>query len=102
MEKIIEAMTSRLHNYGAPPIIISEVRDSDRSLVLAHDESDKTPLDEHYARETLKYVAKTWGHKVSLRTKDRFGKVITYVVDEKTEVKSGEDEEGQTVVEVNI
>jgi stage V sporulation protein R len=102
LDKIIEAMTSRLHNYGAPPIYIEEVRDSDRSLVMVHDESDKTPLDEMYAKETLKYVAKTWGHKVLLKTRDRFGKAMTYVIDEKSEVKNGKDEDDQTIVEVSL
>lgn len=101
MAKIIEAMTSRLHNYGAPPIYIDEVSDSDRSLILIHDESDKIPLDEMYTKETLKYIARTWGHKVVLRSRDRFGKVLSYVIDGYSEVKSREAED-ESIVEVSI
>jgi len=102
LEKIIESMTTRLHNYGVPPIYIKEVNDKDRALVLVHDGSDKTPLDETYARGTLTYIAKTWGHKVSLYTRDRFGKPLVYVLDEKSSVKKVQDGDDQTVIEVEI
>lgn len=101
LEKIIESMTSRLHNYGVPPIYIAEVKDKDRSLVLVHGQ-DKTPLDQAYAKGTLAYIAKTWGHKVTLYTRDRFGKPLVYIVDDKSSIRQIQSDDNQTVVEVEI
>lgn len=71
LHHIQQAMTSRTHNYGAPSIVIDKVEEN--TLGLLHEKKDKMPLDEKYARETLKYIQKVWNGPICLRTRDRFG-----------------------------
>jgi stage V sporulation protein R len=76
LQKVKEHMTSKLHNYGMPPICIE--RADDKALHLLHEGFDETPLDDKYTKETLKYVQKLWRKPVILKTRDRFGRELKY------------------------
>lgn len=76
LHRIRDVMTRRLHNNGAPPIVVESVEDN--TLRLLHEKSDGRPLDEKYARETMKYIYKTWKGPVVLKTRDRFGQTLHY------------------------
>jgi stage V sporulation protein R len=79
LSSVVSAITSKLHNYGAPHIWVDSV-DHNGVLVLNHS-SIEVPLDNNYAIETLKYVQKSWGRPVELHTHDRFKKDLCYKSD---------------------
>lgn len=78
LHAIHEALTSRLHNYGVPNIVIDSVKPEDDTMILRHDKADGRPLDERYTKETLRYIFGVWRKPVVLHTYDRFGKEIVY------------------------
>jgi len=75
-EEIRKTMTQRLHNYGAPKIVISKVDNGE--LHLTHDKAENMPLDEQYTTETLRYIQEVWKNTVVLHSYDRFGKDLVY------------------------
>jgi spore cortex formation protein SpoVR/YcgB (stage V sporulation) len=76
LDEVKRALVGRLHNNGAPLIYIELADES--GLYLRHDESDDYPLDDRYAKETLKYIFAVWKHPVVLSTYDQRGKFIRY------------------------
>lgn len=95
LHAIKEALTSRLHHNGAPPIFIEKV--DDKSVMhLRHHAKDPVPLDEQYAKETLRYVYAIWKKPISLVTHDRFGAEVKYTCGESGATKHTK-KDGETV-----
>jgi stage V sporulation protein R len=101
LEKVRQVMTAPLHNYGAPPIFV--VKANDKGLILKHDERDTAPLDEQYAKETLKYIFQAWRKPVKLYTRDRFGGSLEYAYSEAGSAKKDKsNEDGSMSIEIEI
>ncbi len=71
-----EGMVSRMYNNGVPPIVIEKV--DDKAMYLLHESSDKSPLDDKYTKETLRYIQKAWKKPIILKTRDRYGRELKY------------------------
>jgi stage V sporulation protein R len=69
LERIIKALIAPKLNYGAPKIVVTEVK-ADR-LSLEHVRGDLAPLDRHYAQKTLEYIYDLWKGPVQLTTWDK-------------------------------
>jgi stage V sporulation protein R len=92
LEEVKRALTARIHNNGAPPIVVEEA-DAD-CLCLLHDKSDPRPLDDLYAQKTLEYVYKVWKRPIILTTRDEEGQPLKYEVTKDGVAAEFQDEDG--------
>ena len=84
--KIIRDDLSNTSGVGSIPYIrVLELNKKDGTLTLEH-VFDGRELELNYAKETLKYVAELWGHKVQLLSNTNEGKEIIFICDENKRV----------------
>lgn len=76
LDKVRQALTSRMQTNGVPPIHIT--KSDETGLYLMHDKTDKRTLDPHYATKTLEYVFAVWKRPVVLLTRNNLGAEIRY------------------------
>jgi stage V sporulation protein R len=74
-DAVVEALLQPRYNYGAPRIVIQEVRK--QVLYLEHLDRGTTYLDRSYTRHTLDYIAELWQSPVRLLTSDTQGQETT-------------------------
>lgn len=76
LHELHEAILAPKFNFGAPRVVVDELR-NDGALILRHEsDSDGRGLDIDRARRVLDYVDRIWRRPVELHTVDRDGEPV--------------------------
>ncbi len=80
LNEVIEALSTPRYNYGAPRVVVQEVKDN--ALHLEQLRRDLAPLDQRYAEKTLEYVYELWKAPVHLLARDEDREVrLSYTIE---------------------